>query len=126
MSLRDADPGVRVQLPQLAGKTDEHFDAESQLIPLGQRLLVKADEVGGDRYLNKEGKESTIVMPEQARKKVDQRAVVVRVGDKVDIDVKVGDRIVYARHAGNRFGDSPCILLDQASVIAKIGAPETT
>ncbi len=120
---RNADPGVNPQLrmPPLTGEAEEHFDAEVQLQPLGNRLLIKREVGAGERYLNAEGQETSIIVPEQAKaEKKTQRGVVVRLGPDVKQPLNEGDRVVYARYAGQQFGDSPCFILREEDVIAKV------
>lgn len=87
---------------------------------LGDRIMVKIDEAqtttGG------------IFLPETAREKP-QWATVVGVGQKtlkdgtkVDLDVKVGDRVVFAKYGGREVTDEGVeyLILDSDQIYAKL------
>ncbi len=72
-----------------------------KLKPLGDRVVVKVLEV-------EEKTESGIVLPEKAKEKPQEGEVVavgtgklLDDGSKVEPEVKVGDKIVYSKFAGN-------------------------
>jgi len=72
-----------------------------KLKPLGDRVVVKVLEA-------EEKTESGIVLPEKAKEKPQEGEVVavgtgklLDDGSKVEPEVKVGDKIVYSKFAGN-------------------------
>ena len=71
--------------------------------PLGDRVLLKPLE-------REEMTKSGIVLPDTAKEKPQEGIVeavgpgrVLDSGEKVPMELKVGDRILYARYAGNEF-----------------------
>ncbi len=74
-----------------------------QLRPLGDRVVVKPVE-------REEKTKSGIVLPDTAKEKP-QEGIIEAVGtgrlldngQKVPVDVKVGDRVLYAKYAGTEF-----------------------
>jgi len=68
--------------------------------PLGDRVLIKASE-------QDEVTPSGIVLPEKAKEKPQEGEViaigtgkVLDNGTRVDLEVKVGDRVIYSKYAG--------------------------
>lgn len=87
---------------------------------LGDRVMVKVDEA--------QTTEGGIFLPETAREKP-QWATVVEVGQKtlkdgtkVDLDVKVGDRVVFAKYGGREVTDEgqEYLILDSDQIYAKM------
>jgi chaperonin GroES len=71
--------------------------------PLGDRVLLKPVE-------REERTKSGIVLPDTAKEKPQEGIVeavgpgrVLDSGQKVPMELKVGDRVLYARYAGNEF-----------------------
>ena len=71
-----------------------------KLVPLGDRVVIKA-------LVAEETTKSGIVLPGQAKEKP-QQAEVVAVGPggmvdgkEVTMQVKVGDKVIYSKYAGN-------------------------
>lgn len=83
--------------------------------PLGERLLIKP--------IKEEKKtEGGIVLPDTAKEKP-QKAEVVAVGDKVeDLDVQVGDKVIFAKYAGTeiKIDDEDYIIIDANDILAKV------
>ncbi|MDI3472695.1 MAG: chaperonin GroES [Thermotogaceae bacterium] len=83
--------------------------------PLGERLLIKP--------IKEEKKtEGGIVLPDTAKEKP-QKAEVVAVGDKVeDLDIQVGDKVIFAKYAGTeiKIEDEDYIIIDANDILAKI------
>src|SRR5712692_9367197 len=74
-----------------------------KLRPLGDRVVVKPVE-------KKERTKSGIVLPDTAKEKPQEGIVeavgtgrILDTGTKVPMELKVGDRILYAKYAGNEF-----------------------
>jgi len=83
--------------------------------PLGERLLIKP--------IKEEKKtEGGIVLPDTAKEKP-QKAEVVAIGDKVeDLDVQVGDKVIFAKYAGTeiKIDDEDYIIIDVNDILAKV------
>lgn len=92
------------------------------LQPLGDRVVVEPIE-------QEETTASGIVLPESAKEKP-QRGKIVAVGpggrdedgDRIAMDVAVGDIIVYAQYAGTKFkiDDSKLLILGEKDILAKV------
>ena len=93
------------------------------LKPLGDRLVVEPIE----------GEETTaggILLPETAKEKPQEGKVIAagpgRVdenGNRVKMEVKVGDRILYAKYAGTEIkleGDRKVLILKESDVLALV------
>ena len=90
------------------------------LKPLGDRVVVKPldrDEVT----------KSGIVLPDTAKEKPQQGEVVAvgpgRVldsGDRVSLDVTVGDKIIFAKYSGTEFKmeDADLLILNERDILA--------
>lgn len=87
---------------------------------LGDRVMVKVDEA--------QTTEGGIFLPETAREKP-QWATVVEVGQKtlkdgtkVDLDIKVGDRVVFAKYGGREVTDEgqEYLIMDSDQIYAKL------
>ena len=86
------------------------------LKPLGDRLVVKPTP-------KDEMTRSGIVLPDTAKEKPQEGSVLAagegRVGDdgkRIKMDVKVGDKVIYAKYAGTEFkldGDDVLILSEK-------------
>ncbi|RQD75291.1 MAG: co-chaperone GroES [Candidatus Syntrophonatronum acetioxidans] len=93
-----------------------------KLRPLGDRVVVKLIEA-------EEKTPGGIVLPDQAKERP-QEAEVIAVGtgkvldsgQKVPIDLNVGDRVVLSKYAGTdfKFGDKEYLLLREDDVLAVI------
>ncbi len=94
--------------------------AETQLKPLGNRLVVKA-------VAHEEMTRSGIVLPDTAKEKPQEGKVVAvgpgRVADdgqRLPMDVKVGDTIIYAKYAGSevKLGAEEYLIISESDVLA--------
>jgi chaperonin GroES len=96
--------------------------AESKLKPLGDRLVIKPAS-------REETTKSGIVLPDTAKEKP-QRGTVVAAGegrkdddgDRISLDVKVGDNVLFAKYAGTEFklDDEDLLILSEKDVLAVI------
>ena len=85
--------------------------------PLGDRVLVEPQEAevktaGG------------IIIPDSAKEKP-QRGVVIAVGSgtkEVEMEVKVGDVVLYGKYSGNelQFDDKEYLIMRQSDILAVI------
>jgi chaperonin GroES len=90
------------------------------LKPLGDRIVVKPVE-------EEERTKGGIVLPDTAKEKP-QEAEVVAVGpgarnekgERVPMEVKVGDRVIYAKYSGTEFKqeDEDYLILRESDVLA--------
>jgi len=88
----------------------------TKLRPLGDRVVLKPTP-------REEMTKSGIVLPDTAKEKPQEGSVIAagegRVGDdgkRVKMDVKVGDKVIYAKYAGTEFkldGDDVLILSEK-------------
>lgn len=100
----------------------------SRLVPLGDRIVVKQSK-------QEEVRASGLVIPDTAREKPQMGEVIAvgpgRVDDsgkRVPIDVKSGDRVLYAKYSGQEvprgiFGDDDeeYMILKENDILAKLG-----
>ncbi len=96
--------------------------AKIGLRPLGDRVVVKPLE-------REEMTKSGIVLPDTAKEKP-QRGTVVAVGagrldddgDRIAVDVSVGDEILFAKYAGTefKFEDEEYLILSEKDILAKV------
>ena len=92
-----------------------------KLQPLGDRVVVKPIE--------KEGKtKSGIYLPDTAKEKPQEGEVVAvgpgrgtEDGKRVAMDVKVGDRVLYAKYGGTeiKIDDEELMILRESDILAK-------
>jgi len=101
--------------------------ASTKLIPLGDRIVVKQSK-------QEEVRASGLVIPDTAREKPQMGEVIAvgpgRVDDtgkRVPIDVKVGDRVLYAKYSGQEvprgiFGadEEEYLVLKETDILAKL------
>lgn len=90
-----------------------------KLSPLGDRVVLK-------ETVAEETTKSGIVLPSQAKEKP-QYAEVVEVGpgavvdgEKVPMEVKPGDKVIYSKYAGTevKLGDDEFIIVKQSDILA--------
>lgn len=90
--------------------------------PLGDRVVVKPLE-------NEEVTKSGIVLPDSAKEKPQQGEVVsvgsgrlLDSGQRVAIDLKAGDKVLFAKYAGNdiKIDDVEYLILREADVLGVI------
>jgi len=99
-------------------------DSATRLKPLGDRLVVKPAS-------REETTASGIVLPDTAKEKP-QRGTIVAAGegrrdddgDRIPLDVKVGDEVLFAKYAGTEFklGDEDLLILSEKDVLAVVTA----
>jgi len=90
--------------------------------PLHDRILVS-------RLEPKETMKSGIIIPDTAKEKPQEGEVIavglgkMEKGQRVPIDVKVGDRILFGQYTGNdiRINDREYLILREEEVLAKFG-----
>ncbi len=100
--------------------------SSSRLIPLGDRIVVKQSK-------QEEVRASGLVIPDTAREKPQMGEVIAvgpgRIDDngkRVLIDLKVGDRVLYAKYSGQDvprgvFGDEEdYMILKESDILAKL------
>jgi len=96
---------------------------EVKLRPLGDRFLVKP--LGRE-----ETTKSGIVLPDTAKEKP-QRGTIVAVGagrldddgDRIPVDVEVGNEVLFAKYAGTEFklDDEEYLILAEKDILAVLG-----
>ena len=92
------------------------------VVPLHDRILVT-------RLEPKEVEKSGIIIPDSAKEKPQEGEVVavglgkIEKGNRVPIDVKVGDRILFGKYTGNEItiDDREYLILREEEVLAKLG-----
>lgn len=93
-----------------------------KLKPLGSRVVVKALE-------REEVTKSGIVLPDTAKEKPQEGKVVAvgpggfdKHGNKVDMTLKVGDRVLYQKYSGTEFklDGEELLVLSQDDVLALV------
>ncbi len=95
-----------------------------KLKPLGDRLIVRAIE-------EEETTASGIVLPDTAKEKP-QRGTVIAAGkgrrdedgDRIEMDVKVGDEVLFAKYAGTEFKleDDDLLILSEKDILAVLAS----
>lgn len=82
--------------------------------PLGNRALIKP-------FTEEKRTEGGIVLPDTSKEKP-QKATVVAVGKLEDIDLNVGDKIIFSKYAGSeiRINDEDHLLIDASDILAVI------
>ena len=94
--------------------------AAAKLRPLGDRVVVKPSE-------REEVSRGGIVLPDTAKEKP-QRGTVIAAGegrrdddgDRIAMDVKVGDEVLFAKYAGTDFKleDDDLLILSEKDILA--------
>ena len=94
-----------------------------QLKPLGDRVVLKPVE-------REEKTKSGIVLPDTAKEKPQEGIVeavgtgrILDNGTKVPMELKVGDKVLYAKYAGNEFkiDEVEYLILSEKDVLAIVG-----
>ena len=95
-------------------------DSATKLKPLGDRLVVKPAS-------REETTASGIVLPDTAKEKP-QRGTIIAAGegrrdddgDRIPLDVKVGDEVLFAKYAGTEFKleDEELLILSEKDILA--------
>ena len=92
-----------------------------RLVPLGDKVVLK-------QLLAEETTKSGIVLPGQAKEKPQQAEVVavgpgaIVDGEKIPMEVKVGDKVIYSKYAGTEVNleEEDFILVKQGDILAVI------
>jgi chaperonin GroES len=97
-------------------------ETTTKLKPLGDRVVVKP--LGRE-----ETTKSGIVLPDTAKEKP-QRGTIIAAGDgrrdddgdRIKLDVKVGDQVLFAKYAGTEFklDDEELLILAEKDILAVI------
>jgi chaperonin GroES len=103
-------------------KSDGATAVATKLQPLGDRVVVKP---AGREEMTKSG----IVLPDTAKEKP-QRGSIIAVGmgrrdddgDRIEMDVKVGDQVLFAKYAGTEFKleDEELLILAEKDILAVV------
>jgi len=89
--------------------------------PLGDRVVVKALEA------KEETTESGIVLPDSAKEKPQEGEVVavgegkkLESGERLELDVSVGDKVVYGKYAGTEieFDGEEYLVISEKDILA--------
>ncbi|HEV2617673.1 MAG TPA: co-chaperone GroES [Candidatus Acidoferrales bacterium] len=92
------------------------------ITPLHDRVLVK-------RLEEKETVKGGIIIPDTAKEKPQEGEVVavgagkLEKGQRVPLDVKAGDRILFGKYSGNeiKIDDEEYLILKEEEILAKLG-----
>ena len=101
-------------------KATENKAAEKKLRPLGDRVVIKPTA-------REDMTKSGIVLPDTAKEKPQEGVILAAGPGKIDdngkrepMDVKVGDKVLYAKYAGTEFkieGDD-LLIVSQKDILA--------
>ena len=93
------------------------------ITPLHDRVLVR-------RLEEKEHVKGGIIIPDTAKEKPQEGEVIAvgagkinEKGDRIPLDVKAGDRILFGKYSGNdiKIDDEEYMILKEDEILAKIG-----
>ncbi len=93
------------------------------LKPLGDRVIVKP-------IIREEVTKGGIVLPDTAKEKPQEGEIVAvgpgklgEDGKRIEMDVKKGDRVIYAKYAGTewKYENEEYLILRESDILAKIG-----
>jgi chaperonin GroES len=93
-----------------------------QLVPLGERIVIKPIE-------QEQQTKGGIYLPDTAKEKPQEGEVVAvgpgrmtDEGNRIAMEVAVGDRVIYSKYAGTEYkdGDEEYLILRESDVLAKI------
>ena len=93
-----------------------------KLEPLGDRVVVRPSE-------SKEEMRGGIILPDTAKEKPQEGEVIAvgpgRVtedGKRISMELKVGDKVIYAKYGGTEIkdGDKEVLILRETDVLAKV------
>jgi chaperonin GroES len=96
--------------------------SKTKLVPLGDRLVIKP-------VVQEEVLSSGLVIPDTAKEKPQQGEVIAagpgRVDDngkRIPLDVKAGDRVLYAKYSGQeiKIDQQEYIVLSERDVLCKV------
>ena len=91
--------------------------------PLHDRVLIK-------RIEEKESIKGGIIIPDTAKEKPQEGEVIAvgagklnEKGDRIPLDVKAGDRILFGKYSGNdiKIDDEEFMIMKEDEILAKIG-----
>jgi chaperonin GroES len=90
--------------------------------PLADRVIIKA-------IPTEEKTKSGIIMPDTAKEKPQEGEIVavgpgkMEKGERIALDVKVGDRVIYSKYAGTeiKFDGAEYLILKEMDILAIIG-----
>ncbi|HWQ71198.1 MAG TPA: co-chaperone GroES [Desulfitobacteriaceae bacterium] len=90
--------------------------------PLGDRVVIKA-------IPTEEKTKSGIIMPDTAKEKPQEGEIVavgpgkMEKGERIALDVKVGDRVIYSKYAGTEIKSDGVeyLILKEMDILAIIG-----
>ena len=96
----------------------------TKLRPLGDRVVVQP-------MAREERTSSGIVLPDTANKEKPQEGEIIAAGpgrlnedgdEREPMDVKVGDKVLYAKYAGTEFkiGDDELLIVSQKDILAVV------
>jgi len=95
--------------------------AKTKLQPLGDRIVVKPIE-------QEEVTKGSIVLPDTAKEKPQEGEIIAvgpgkltEDGNRLSLDVKVGDRVIFARYAGTevKLNDEKLLIMHESDIMAK-------
>jgi chaperonin GroES len=95
------------------------------ITPLHDRVVVR-------RFEEKESIKGGIIIPDSAKEKPQEGEVVAvgagkrEKGERIPLDVKVGDRVLFGKYSGNdiKIDDEEFMILKEDEILAKL-APQT-
>lgn len=97
-------------------------NADGKITPLGDRVVVRP-------VAREETTKSGLVLPDTAKEK-SQRGEVIAAGpgrlsedgDRLPMEVKTGDHVLYAKYAGTEFklDDDDLLILSEKDILAKV------
>ena len=91
--------------------------------PLGDRVLVQPIE-------EQETKKGGIIIPDTAKEKPQEGEVIavgagkIEKGERIPLDVKAGDRILFGKYSGSeiKLDNEEFLILREEEILAKLGA----
>jgi chaperonin GroES len=112
----DGDP-VRHKIEPRRGKAM----ATTSFTPLHDRILVRRIEEG-------ESKIGGIIIPDSAKEKPQEGEVIaagagkIEKGERIPLDVKVGDRVLFGKYSGSeiKVDDEDYLILREDEILAKL------
>jgi chaperonin GroES len=92
------------------------------ITPLHDRVVVR-------RFEEKESVKGGIIIPDSAKEKPQEGEVVAvgegkrEKGERIPLDVKVGDRVLFGKYSGNdiKIDDEEYMILKEDEILAKLG-----
>jgi chaperonin GroES len=123
------EPGARDTGSQPPAAREPHHQegialaTATKLRPLGDRVVVQP-------MAREEMTSSGIVLPDTANKEKPQEGEIIAAGpgrlnddgEREQMDVKVGDKVLYAKYAGTEFkvGDDELLIISQKDILAVV------